>query len=205
MQTPRPLLPNWAVTGIMIAVTTLVVLVVVALIDQNKDLKDALADLAQQQGGSGSSRGPAYETGMQIPDVGLRSLDGSERRSADVLSSKVGVLAILTTTCQFCQLTLPQWANIAEELDQRNVAFAAVSLDNLDETRAYVTRNSINFDVAVLEAAEFGRLGVTSVPLTIAFSEGGEVLGSWPGALDVARASEVIAQVDSALEELENK
>jgi peroxiredoxin len=184
----------------MLAVTALVALVVVALIEQNRQLKDTLAGLAQQQGSSGSSRTSAYEAGMQIPDVELRSLDGSEQRSAAILSSKVGVLAIMTTTCQFCQLTLPQWGNIAEELNQRGAAFAAVSLDSLDDTRAYVERNNIDFDVAVLDAAEYGRLGVTSVPLTLAFSEGGEVLGSWSGALDAIRANEVIARIESALE-----
>jgi hypothetical protein len=116
----------------MLAVTALVALVVIARIEQNRELKDTLAGLAQQQGSSGSSGTSAYEAGMQIPDVELRSLDGSERRSADILSSKVGVLAVMTTTCQFCQLTIPQWGSIAEELNQRGAALAAVSLDNLD-------------------------------------------------------------------------
>lgn len=197
MQSQRPILPRWAVMAIMGAFATVVVLVGLALIEQNKTLKEALSE--QRGSNVDSAVGPAYPPGTQVPDVALRYLDGRERRSADITSSQSGVFAVLTTTCPFCELTLPQWEEISKELESRGASFLAISLNSFEDTRAYAEEHAIDFDVAVVNPQDYGRLGVTSVPLTIAFSEGGIVAGSWSGALDANRSGDVLTRIRSAL------
>ncbi|MFQ5744159.1 MAG: TlpA family protein disulfide reductase [Acidobacteriota bacterium] len=104
-------------------------------------------------------------------------------------------MAFLTTTCPYCEASIPVWSELAEDLSHAGIPFVGVSLHSLEQTRAFQSSQSIQWPLWVLSnPSEKSDLKVRSVPLTVLVGEDGQqMVAVWVGALkeqDVEEISE---------------
>ena len=172
----RPLLPNWG----SVAITALAVIATLALVGslavQNRQLKQALA---LGEGGPAAARTPIV--GDQLPSVQLISSAGEEQDLLDLVRGG-GVVAFLTTTCRFCEASLPAWEKVAQGLAGTGTPFVALSLHGQEQTREFATSKGVAFPLWVLaDPTERALLQINAVPVTALVSPTGEIRQIWRG------------------------
>lgn len=187
---PRPLLPTWAsslVTGLaVVAVGALIW----SLVEQNKLLKEGGSSRVAPEPVSSLDRGDRLE------DVGLESLAGDKKALASVLNGG-GLLAVFTTTCPYCEATLPFWSELAKEVTQRGWSFVPVSLHDAERTRAYLSSRELGWSTWTPGSPDDRQaLNVKLVPTTALVDRSGEVIAAWRGALDEHLVEEILTQLD---------
>jgi peroxiredoxin len=188
MRSSKPaLLPQWASTALVVAVGFGVSGILWMLVEQNRLLKATI------EAPPGAVAPPTLQAGDILPSIRVVSETGEDHNIAEFLDVDVGVVAVLTATCPFCERSLPVWNEIAVKLSDENVKFVGLLLGSAEEAEAYQLRHSIGWTLWSVDAPEEAtRLGVARVPTTAVFSRGGVVTQAWIGALADADA-EVIA------------
>jgi peroxiredoxin len=183
--TARPLLPTWA----SITVTVLAAVAVISLIqhfaEQNEQLaeQNRLLRETQDRGAYTTAAPRTPAVGDRLPPVSLADLNGS-MATVPTLFAQGGVVAFLTTTCPFCEASLPQWSNVAATLSEAGMPFVAISLHDLEATRAYATEHGIAWPIWVAADADSVReLRVNAVPVTAIVSSTAEITQIWRGQL----------------------
>ena len=136
--------------------------------------------------------------GDTLPDTPLLGLDGT-RDSLGSLLSAGGVVAFLTTTCPYCEATLPQWGRLAAASAGAGSAFVGVSLHALEQTRAYAAAHRIGWPLRVIAPDAEGQAPpVAAVPLTLVLDAGGTVRWLWRGPLDEEALQEAVRALPPA-------
>ncbi len=92
------------------------------LVEQNRALKRNLA--ARSQGGAELE---IVQVGNVLAPIALTSLGEDTGRLDTVVESGVTVLAFFTTTCKFCEATLPVWTETSNRLGEMGIGFLARS------------------------------------------------------------------------------
>ncbi len=143
---------------LVLALCALVAYSVWSLAAANRTLRAELADLRATT--SVGSLG----AGDRLPSVGLRALDGTTADLSELVAEG-GVVAFLTTTCPFCEQTLPAWRALAERAANCGALFVALSLDDPETTRRYVEDLGAGLPLWALDVEETVPLPVERVPL----------------------------------------
>lgn len=189
----RPLVPEWISNTLLLIGAVGVTFLLWSLADENRALK-------QQLSAARAASAPPQNllgVGDLIADTPLLGLNG-DRRGLRALVDGGGVVAFLTTTCPYCEQTLPIWGEIAARAADRGVAFIGISLHDESLTRQYATVHEIEWPLWVLENPLAGfNLKVQNVPYTVLVGEGGTVSRVWLGALTRRETEDLLAAMQA--------
>ena len=88
--------------------------------------------------------GPAYTTwyGKPAPDFALTDLDGKEHKLSDYKDKKV-LLVFWATWCPPCLREIPDLIELRETVSEDNLAMLAISNENPDLVKSFVTQANI--------------------------------------------------------------
>ncbi|MFQ5745160.1 MAG: TlpA family protein disulfide reductase [Acidobacteriota bacterium] len=195
----RVLLPTWASSTMMLLAAGAVGFLIWSLADQNRDLKRALA-----QGLDSAQAAHSMSAGDRIPSIRTVDLEGIDHNLSEITEAG-GVVAFFTTSCPYCEETLPSWSELHSDLAARDIAFVALSLQDSDRTREYATSHTIHWPVwSLVDRTQAAALAVTRVPTTALVAPGGLIIELLAGVLgrdDIetirARAIDLMATSDS--------
>jgi len=106
----------------------------------------------------------------------------------------VQVLFVLSTTCPYCEATLPQWDTIAGRLlGTRGVVVYGVSLDPDSATVAYAARHGMRFPIVrFARARDAGTYRAIGSPITLVVDSSGTVLYARGSVLTGAATDSVV-------------
>jgi peroxiredoxin len=161
-----------------IALTAAAALVVVLSL-KVRDLNDRYAKMAE--------RATRPYKGMFVPTFQTTTLEGAPVTVGESPGAGRQVLFVFTTTCPYCQSTLPAWREIKASLDTVRsvpVAVYGISLDSARLTRGYAAKNRLPFPVVHFPQDKLTALyRAGSVPLTVVLDEQGRMIHSHLGEL----------------------
>lgn len=161
-----------------IALTAAAALVVVLSL-KVRDLNDRYSKL--------SERAFRPYAGMFVPTFQASTLEGAPVTVGESPGAGRQVLFVFTTTCPYCQSTLPAWREIKASLDTVRsvpVAVYGISLDSAAVTRGYAAKNRLPFPVVRFPQDKLTALyRAGSVPLTVVLDEEGRMIHSHLGEL----------------------
>lgn len=136
---------------------------------QNKAVR---ALLARESAAAGSPRAP--EIGDPVESLTLEALDTARSMNLrELAGAQVTIVTVFTTTCPFCQRSLPTWAMLSDRVQDIGVEFLSVSLDEAPMINAYVQMHDIDWPVWIpVDPEDFiARMKVGVVPLTVVLSD----------------------------------
>lgn len=161
-----------------IALTAAAALVVVLSL-KVRDLNDRYSKLTE--------RAFRPYAGMYVPTFQTSTLEGAPVTVGESPGAGRQVLFIFTTTCPYCQSTLPAWREIKASLDTVRsvpVAVYGITLDSVPVSRGYAAKNKLPFPVVRFpedKLTSIYRAG--TVPLTVVLDEEGRMIHSRLGEL----------------------
>lgn len=161
-----------------IALTAAAALVVVLSL-KVRDLNDRYSKLFE--------RATRPYAGMFVPTFQTSTLEGAPVTVGESPGAGRQVLFVFTTTCPYCQSTLPAWREIKASLDTVRsvpVAVYGITLDSVPVSRGYAAKNKLPFPVVRFpedKLASIYRAG--TVPLTVVLDEEGRMIHSRLGEL----------------------
>ncbi len=125
--------------------------------------------------------------GDPLPTIPLLDSEGIRSELSQARGRRGGAVAVLTTTCPYCEQALPLWSELAAGLEEHGFEFIGVSLDPPAPTNEYGKQNGIDW---LLSATLTGREGarvlrVRTVPFTVLYGSDGTVLQTWTGPLQI--------------------
>ncbi|MEW5929612.1 MAG: TlpA disulfide reductase family protein [Gemmatimonadota bacterium] len=125
--------------------------------------------------------------GMFVPTFQTTTLEGAPVTVGEAPGKGRQVLFVFTTTCPYCQSTLPAWREIKASLDTVRsvpVAVYGISLDSAEVTRSYAAKNKLPFPVVRFPQDKLTAIyRAGSVPLTVVLDEEGRMIHSHLGEL----------------------
>lgn len=176
----RPLLPTWASTVIVSLIVVAVASLIWSLAYQNRSLKAALATVSAGRGDDGAS---SIEAGVELPSAAIVQLDGAAADLGD-LARTGGIAFVFTTTCPFCQQSLPVLQKLTGMAEAAGVPFWGISLHPQTATAEYAKANQLTFPIFTLrDPSQIAALRVRSVPTTLVVGGSGIVAAVWRGLL----------------------
>ncbi len=161
-----------------IALTAAAALVVVLSL-KVRDLNDRYSKLTE--------RAFRPYAGMYVPTFQTSTLEGAPVTVGESPGAGRQVLFIFTTTCPYCQSTLPAWREIKASLDTVRsvpVAVYGITLDSVPVSRGYAARNKLPFPVVRFPEDKLTAIyRAGTVPLTVVLDENGRLIHSRLGEL----------------------
>jgi len=159
---------------ISLVLNLLLAAVCVLLLQQNRELK--------QGAGSAHSAGALRRGGHVVP-LAYRTLSGDAATLAFGDTRERYLLFVISTTCPWCERSLPRIRSIAQRVSGHRVHPLAVSIHDPVATASFATAQHIDFElVSAASSDEFQRsYGIEGVPTTILLGGDGVVLGVWEG------------------------
>lgn len=145
--------------------------------------------------------------GMFVPAFTSATTDGG---TVDVAHPRKGrqVIFVFNATCPYCRASIPEWTRISQAVEAANGRGSAigVSLDSPDTAKAYATRHSLRYPVAVFPDRRTSSIYRTrTVPVTMVVDTAGRVvlarigeLKEGPGADSVRVAAGLITPPPAA-------
>lgn len=126
--------------------------------------------------------------GYAVPTFRTTTLAGDTMTVGEVADSGGKQLVfVLTTTCPFCQATLPVWAALADSVGRlvgKPTQVVALSLDSIPATARYVARHGLRYPVGRFPDWKVAQLfRARSVPQTLVLDHRGEVVFAHIGQL----------------------
>lgn len=183
---PR-ILRNWVSSTVVTLLVFLVAAIIWALVQQNRHLREVIAN----HSAAFDYIGP----GDVMLDVAVTEVNGSPRALSDVIAEG-GVIAFLTTTCRYCEATIPFWDQLGDYLGDRSIAFVGVSLHPREITQSYVGRHGIHWPlVSARNPSALSAIGISGVPVLLVVRPGGEVAEVWIGRRDTSEVDEVVTTI----------
>lgn len=185
----RPLLPTWASTLITSAAFLTLFAVTWSVSEQNRILKDGRAPTRTAQ--------PviSLDSGDELQDIGLLSVEG---KAADLVTALDGggVVVVFTTTCPYCEATMPTWGKLQQQASENGWPFLAVSLHDAERTQAYLSRHRMDWEAwTPASAKDRAALNIRIVPTTAVVDETGRVTALWRGELDETHLGQIQVQL----------
>lgn len=149
------------------------------LILQNRRLRAEVQSVSKQA----RLQEETLEEGEKVNQVELKNLGGSSEKLSFGVAVSKRLLFIFNTRCPTCQLLLPTWKELADELKE-HVEILGITYDSLAVTIPYANTNAIAYPIFVAADTSFRRMyKIHFVPQTILLDGEGTVLGHWPGTL----------------------
>ena len=177
--------------GGIIAVGLLVLLVILLGL-QNRELKSRIAALSQQ-------RVPeTLSPGDHVVSAEFRALEGGKELVQFDRPPSRHTLFVFSTTCPHCLKTLAHWKSLAERKGASNWRILGVSVDNQEATIKYIVENSLNFEVVCADTSFTNPNKIFGVPQTITIDEHGMVKNIYAGELTESQVEGIREEMDSS-------
>ena len=178
---------NWIQLASFVLIALLTVETILLII-QNRDLKATLKAL------TGNPIEP-LKPGEIIEPVRVQTLDGQMTDLAFAQDAgKRQLLFIFSTTCPYCEKTLPVWSHMAgDAAGNGNVSVMGVSTTPLVETKKYIEERKPGFFIvtAAVDTSFSRKYKISGVPETILVRGNGTVIKVWIGELQPDQVEEI--------------
>ncbi len=132
-------------------------------------------------------------TQMSADTVELESMQGDVVTIGDTLGDRPLLVSLWAVWCQPCKRELPELQKISDE--DRGVDVLAVNVgDDPERIAQYLTEMSLDVPVAIDPVGDLlTALDVSTVPATVLFDRGGNVLWSHLGAVTAQQVAEALS------------
>lgn len=194
---------DWASSALMLVVAAAAAFMIWSLAVENREMKQEISDLYAELNALQETTAlqDTLAEGDTIPDTPVVGLAG-ETSSLDELIARGGVIAFLTTTCPYCEETLPAWSRLADQYAARGVPFVGVVLGGATPVSDYVSRHAIEWPIWSLDdSATADDVRVSLVPYTALIAPDGVVKQVWSGVLEASDSARLAAALDEELHE----
>jgi peroxiredoxin len=166
---------NWLQVVTLVVIGLLMIEVVILTI-QNRELKTAISNLTQSQI-------EPLKHGEKVEPFKIQTLSGDTAEFTYSDTKKRYLLFVLSTKCPHCQKNLLLWKEIANTANE-TVNIFGISLDNFEQTKQYASTKDIGFYLASVADTSFGRkYKIGGVPETILIDGNSTVEKVWIGKL----------------------
>lgn len=138
------------------------------------------------------------QPGIYMPTVRAVTLEGDTVTLGEAAEGERQVLFVFTTTCPYCQATVPAWnriAGILDTLSAHQVAVFGLVVDSPDVAAAFAAEHGLRFPVVRFTRSKDRVLYRTGrVPETRVLDSYGRIVYAWAGVLETdAAVDSVIA------------
>jgi len=167
-------------------VIVLLIIEVVLLMQQNRELKSAVRAMT-----SGAME--PLRPGDSIQTVGFQTMDGRRGELSYTDLGKKYLLFVLSTSCPHCEKNLELWSDLVAFDSNRRCNIVGLSVDELQATLDYAGEKHLPFSlVSVAVDTGFHRkYKISGVPETILVGGNGRVERTWLGELNSEQSNEI--------------
>jgi peroxiredoxin len=104
------------------------------------------------------------QVGDAVPPFNTRNLNGQAVEVGRNPAAKE-LLFVFSTFCSACETQLPIWEKLAAQIKSKDVIVRAVTLDSMDETKAYFSGKNVSLPIVLAPKEMFSRTyRVSSIP-----------------------------------------
>ena len=167
-------------------VIVLLIIEVVLLMQQNRELKSAVRAMT-----SGSME--PLRPGDSVQAVSFQTMDGRRGELSYTDPRKKYLLFVLSTSCPHCERNLEPWGDLVAFDSNRRCNIVGLCVDEFQATLDYAGEKHLPFSL-VSVAADTGfhrKYRISGVPETILVGGNGRVERTWLGELNSGQTSEI--------------
>ena len=168
---------------------------VIVLARQNRILKKQVYSGLAAQAGSQKE----IKDGMSLVPITLTSFDQEEFILSYNKPGKKTLLYFFSLTCPQCLRNIPQWRQLAAELQQEeSVDIIAISKGGVENVQSYAEGYNLNYRIGVSAEADttINRgYGIQYVPTTVLLDDSACVIKSFVGVLSDDNRQEILNSV----------
>ncbi len=168
-------------TWLLGVVFAVMVVELVLLTRQNRDLKAAVSSLHQQLSSMRSAI--SLKEGEVVEPLELPTLTGERVRLAYDDPDRDTILLVFSPDCPACEENLDGWRRLSAAHDPAREALVYVSTAEPEKTREFARDHALPDPVLLSDAEALTRYKVQEIPATIVVGPGGVVKRVWVGVL----------------------
>lgn len=176
---PHSRLTPTLVRGLLVAALVAASALAVVLGVQTDWLRARNLELAR------ANRSP--RAGLFTPTFAARTLDGDAVTIGERADGGRQILLFFTTTCPYCEASLPSWRALADTIARApdlDAAVYGVALDSAHHAREYRRAHGLTFPVITLPSRKLRYLyRATSVPIALVLDHEGRIVYARTGAM----------------------
>ncbi len=170
---------------VLLAVAAAALVLVAVLAVQNRRLRAQFADLRY--------RSIRPQAGDFVPTFVASTLNGDTVRIVSGDTATRQVLLVFTTTCRYCEASVPAWNDLARSAALLGDHVIGISLDSLDQTRRYAQQRGLRYPVIRFPSEAYRRMyRANSVPIAMVIDGGGRVIYARMGVVETDAARDSI-------------
>lgn len=158
--------------SILYVVTALLLIINVALILQNLELRSKFKGIKPLQAKEGEKFGSFRAINLSNEDVLM-----------DFSSDKESILLFLSTTCGYCRKQMPYWTDLVAKVDKGRYRITAITTETDNEAiNGYIDEYKIyDWEILKIRPDEALAANLTATPTTIVLDKSGRVVKVWTG------------------------
>lgn len=135
------------------------------------------------------------QVGDAVPPFTTTSLNGQAVEVGRNPSTKE-LLFVFSIFCSACETQLPIWEKLAAQIKSKDVNVRAVTLDSIDETKAYFGGKNVNLPIVIAPKEMFSRTyRVSSIPQIMLLDEERVVKWVHTGAMTPDKIRELTSKI----------
>ncbi len=133
---------------------------------------------------------------IALPDIQLPDSEG-KTRSLDEWRGKILVINFWATWCPPCLQEIPEFIQLQQELENKNVRFIGIAVEDQASVVAFLQKRPVNYpmliggDAAISLSQQLGNL-VNAIPFTLIIDARGMIVHRHPGALSREKLLELL-------------
>lgn len=108
-------------------------------------------------------------------DFTLMDLDGNEISLSD-FNRKVLILNFWATWCPPCREEIPDFVEVYNEYESKDVQFIGVSNEDISTLKSFVENYDISYPILIDDANIMGKWGIRAIPTTFVFDKNGQII-----------------------------
>lgn len=108
-------------------------------------------------------------------DFTLIDLDGNEISLSD-FNRKVLILNFWATWCLPCREEIPDFVEVYNEYESKDVQFIGVSNEDISTLKSFVEDYDISYPILIDDANIMGKWGISAIPTTFVFDKNGQII-----------------------------
>jgi len=108
-------------------------------------------------------------------DFTLMDLDGNEISLSD-FNGKVLILNFWATWCSPCREEIPDFVEVYNEYESKDVQFIGVSNEDISTLKSFVEDYGISYPILIDDANIMGKWGISAIPTTFVFDKNGQII-----------------------------
>ncbi|MBC8389595.1 MAG: TlpA family protein disulfide reductase [Actinobacteria bacterium] len=108
-------------------------------------------------------------------DFTLMDLDGNEISLSD-FNGKILILNFWATWCPPCREEIPNFVEVYNEYESKDVQFIGVSNEDISTLKSFVEDYDISYPILIDDANIMGKWGISAIPTTFVFDKNGQII-----------------------------